>query len=222
MAFLLTLLISILGHADEAAIVTGHPKNEAPSHASASAYDVTKFGMHERCKTFIKPDGSLGEWGLALTSAIDHIGNDCFYSNTKLFEHVCPNYKNLTASEHRQFIAFFFAAIGDSENTGATKLGCDPNADLDGIASMAPEGGMFLIEKSAHVRWSLGLDPTMCVKNTADFKSPGFQANCAAARFKQIHCGSTTHGFNQSYWASLRRGDAQKVIEKFPGCSTAD
>jgi len=191
-------------------------------------------------------DANVGMGG-AFIKAFERIGTDCFYNQAD-YSKICPNFKDkkngveFSREKKQQFLAALFGTLAQYESS------CQQSASADCLNGVGV--GFFMIEATQEQRFRSNRDPEYCMaKDPNTTKSvdsgkpmvngcigaPGvdpdkvdfntcslkFQAECAAATFRDLYCGPKAKpiGAEVRYWQKLAAGrEVFDVMAGFPGC----
>lgn len=202
-------------------------------------FDVTSYGMDEKCAGFMKADGSLGPWGESLIKAFERVGTECFYTKAD-YSAICPKFEEFSSDRRKQFLVFLWAAMSNGHRDPPPDRPkspdhpepfiprCDPTFDSGQGERPIRLSGLMQLEYSQGERRAVGRSRVHC--NSPDSKLGSqdldFQMRCSASMFETIYCREFKPGrtrkvgeFRNTYWLSMRPGElGTEIAKKFPYC----
>lgn len=192
----------------------------------------TPSTFNRRCRSFIKSDGTFGEWGKLIVSYINKHENrqKLFYSpalpGMQTNPRTCPNWGNMDYNQKAQFWVWTFASIAHVESscdTRSVNTGPVPNPNdrprglfqLNTLRSQRswrgtnckfPSGAEYTYNAANNIHCSLDIMAELLKGRDGEYRSNGkiFPTN--------------------SYWEKLRPehsstgGKIGKLVRMFPGC----
>lgn len=196
-------------------------------------YKKNALYFSKKCESFIKADGTLGDWGRMIYDYIEEteVQKDMFlYDEIKGMTarpYTCPNWYNLNEEQRKRFWVWMFASIAQVESS------CDPVQVNNGIVPDATDRptGLFQLnqQKSArqwrgpNCKFPSGHTETIKVKNQIRC-SMDIMFDILLAK-KGIYRANGKIFPTNSYWEKLRGNHSQtggpigELVRNYPPCN---
>jgi hypothetical protein len=200
--------------------------NEDPTKVCEKRKAKLTKDFAAECNKFMSPtDGSYGEYGKAVEAYIDRKGSDSAFLSDNLKgmsdgSSLCPNWKNMTNGERKNFWVWSMGAIANVESS------CKSNA-TNSKATNGTAAGLFQMNDTISGRKFRGGD---CANASADMYNPTDNINCGMTIMESYVSNSGLYNKSgalwgkgsNSYWQELRKSDGGLIgnqIRSFPGCN---
>ena len=193
---------------------------------------VNNKDFNERCRSFIKSDGSYGPWGTTIATYINksEARKNIFFSpalpGMQSAPQTCPNWGNMDHEEKSEFWVWMFASIAQIESS------CDPNSvNRRGVERNNPPTGLLQLDVLSHKRKWRGPNCKFPAGIAATQKV-GNNLNCGLDIMQELlkgkkgeyKTGGRIFPERSQYWEKLRSshsptgGPIGRLIRKYPGC----
>ncbi len=178
--------------------------------------------INNKCKQYIREDGSVGPWGREVLENFKTVCNECFFGpNNVDVSNVCPKFQFFDQETKERFWVWTVMSMTQKESS------CNPRANVRGTRvgnHWERAVGLLQMEQSYHRRKypKRGIECTTDHKNGETVFDIGFQFRCSASIIRDTRWkrGVPLVGGGLQYWQEMRESDQEipQLIRKFPGC----